>query len=302
MAQRIGFIGLGTMGRPMAERLLKAGFDLVVYNRTSEKTETLMRRGALRVDAPRAVVETCDATITMVSDNQALTDVVIGQNGLYMGLRAGKIHIDMSTISPALARKLDRLYQAKDASFLHAPVLGSKQQAVEGTLLIFAGGSSQAFQQCQRIFQALGQRTWSFPKVTQATFLKLICNQFIAGMITALAQGLVLGQKAELDVETLLSVLEASALNAPMYQNKAQKISRRGFSEANFFVMHMLKDIDLILEAGRELGVPLPGMAPVRELFVAAEGLGYGQEDYSAVIKVLEELARTQVGEARALA
>lgn len=300
MKQRIGWIGLGTMGRPMAERLLKAGYDLVVYNRTIQKAEPLMRQGALRAESPRAVAETCDVTITLVSDNQALTDVVIGQNGLYMGLGRGKIHIDMSTISPALARKLDRLSQAKEASFLHAPVLGSKPQAADGTLLIFAGGSSEAYQKCREIFETLSQRTWHFPEGTQATHLKLICNQFIASMITALAQGLVFGQKAGLDSDTILAVLGASALNAPMYQSKARMIRQRRFSEANFFVTHMLKDINLMLEAGRDLGVPLPGVAAIRELFVAAEALGYGQEDYSAVIKVLEELARTQVGQARA--
>ena len=301
MKQRVGFIGLGTMGRPMAERLLKAGYDLVVYNRTSQKVEPLLRRGALRVDSPRVVADTCDVVITMVSDTQALTDVVIGQHGLYMGLSAGKIHIDMSTISPALAQKLDRLYQAKDAIFLHSPVLGSKPQAADGTLLIFVGGSSQAYQQCQNIFQTLGKRIWHFPQVTQATHLKLICNQFIASMITALCQGLVFGQRAGLDIDTIMAVLEASALNAPMYQSKARMIKRRGFSEANFYVAHMLKDIDLMLEAGRALGVPLPGVTAIRELFVAAEAMGSGLEDYSAVVKVLEELARTQVSQAKTL-
>lgn len=296
MKQRIGFIGLGTMGRPMAERLLQAGYELVVYNRTSQKTQPLLRRGALRVDAPRAVGETCDVVITVVSDTQALTDVVIGQQGLYMGLSRGKTHVDMSTISPALAQKLDRLCQAKEADFLHAPVLGSKPQAADGTLLIFAGGSRPAYERCQHVFQTLGQRIWHFPQAKQATHLKLICNQFIATMIMALSQGLVMGQKAGLDLDVILAVLEASALNAPMYQSKARMMRERRFAEANFYVTHLLKDINLMLEAGRDVGVPLPGLAAVRELFVAAEASGYGREDYSAVVKVLEGLAQTKVG------
>lgn len=296
MKQRIGFIGLGTMGRPMAERLLQAGYDIVVYNRTIQKTEPLMRRGAWRVDTPRAVAETCDVVITVVADVPALTDVVTGQHGLYMGLSRGKTHIDMSTISPTMAQKLNRLCQAKEADFLHAPVLGSKPQAADGTLLIFVGGSRPAYERCQPIFEALSRRIWYFPQVTQATHLKLICNQFIAMMILALSQGLVMGQKAGLDWDVILAVLEASALNAPMYQSKARMIQQRRFAEANFYVMHMLKDINLMLEAGRDLGVPLPGLAALRELFVAAEASGYGQEDYSAVVKVLEALAQTKLG------
>ncbi len=295
MKERIGFIGLGTMGLPMAERLWKAGYDLVLYNRTPQKAEPMMRRGALRVHSPREVAEAAAISITMVSDDQALTDIVIGQNGLYMGLGPEKIHIDMSTISPKLARKLDRLYQNKEASFLHAPVLGSKPQAAQGALLIFVGGAQAAYERCRPLFDVLGERIWYFPDVTQATHLKLTCNQFIASMMTALAQGLVFAQKAGLSAETIIDVLGASALNAPMYHSKTRKILERSFSEANFFVTHMLKDLDLMLEAGRQLHAPLPGVAAIRELFVAAQAQGYDREDYSAVIKVLERLAGTQV-------
>ncbi|MCS6806408.1 MAG: NAD(P)-dependent oxidoreductase [Acidobacteriota bacterium] len=301
MTKQVGFIGLGTLGRPMAERLLGAGFELTVYNRTVEKTQPLVERGARRAAAPCDVAAACDVIITMVSDDRALHEVACGEQGLYAKRVESKVHVDMSTISPALSQQLTSLAQTQGFCFIHAPVLGSRPQASDGTLLIFVGGSPQAWPQTDEIFRALGNRIWRFPDVVQATYLKLICNQFIASMIVTLGQGLVLGQKAGIPIETILDVLAASALNSPMYQSKARMIAQRQFSQANFYVQHMLKDIELILQAARELGVALPSLAAARELFVAAEAAGYSREDYSAAIKVLEEMARTRIGSGSAL-
>lgn len=301
MVKQIGFIGLGNMGRPMAERLLDAGFELTVYNRTIEKTEPLVARGARSAATPCDVATASQVVITMVSDDRALREVACGQHGLYANRVEGRIHVDMSTISPALSQQLTSLAEPQGFSFIHAPVLGSRPQASDGTLLIFVGGSSQAWPQTDQIFRALGSRVWYFPDCVRATYLKLVCNQFIAGMIVTLGQGLVLGQKAGLPIDTILEVLAASALDSPMYQSKARLIAQRRFSQANFYVQHMLKDIELILQAGRELGVGLPSLAAARELFVAAEAAGYGHEDYSAAVKVLEEMARTCIGSTSAL-
>lgn len=295
MKPTIGFIGLGTMGSPMAERLLGAGFPLVVYNRTAGRTDDIVGRGAQRAATYAEVGQTADIIITMLSDPEALKNVVFSPDGLDNGLSPGKIHIDMSTVSPAIIEKLSNHYQSKKIGFLHAPVLGSVPQATEGSLLIFAGGKPEVVERVRDVLNVLGKYHWFFHEATQATHLKLICNMFIASMSAPLVQGLVFGVKVGIMPSTLLDVLSHSSLNAPMYQTKGTSISKRQFTPARFFTRHLLKDINLVLEAGKNAGVPLPALEPIRQLYTEALSMGFGDEDYSAVVKVLEAKAGVEV-------
>jgi 3-hydroxyisobutyrate dehydrogenase-like beta-hydroxyacid dehydrogenase len=295
MKTSLGFIGLGLMGMPMATRLLKAGFPLAVYNRTREKASLLAGQGATLCDSPKMVAEKSEIVFSMLSTSEALSDVASGNEGVLVGLRRGCVHIDMSTVSPATTEQLSGRYKNEGRFFLHSPVLGSVPQAADGSLLLFAGGSDEAFLHAEPVLKTLGSKIWRFEKPEQASHAKLLCNMFIAGMGTTLAQALVFAQKANVNPETLLNILSHSALNAPMYQTKGKSILERNFAP-RFFVEHMLKDIDLILQAGKDLEVPLPATEVARKLFSEAAAAGFSKEDYSAVIKVLERRAGIEVG------
>jgi 3-hydroxyisobutyrate dehydrogenase-like beta-hydroxyacid dehydrogenase len=297
MKPTIGFIGLGMMGLPMAERILAAGFPLVVYNRTASKTEGLISRGAHRAATCAEVGQASDICITMVSDPKALEEVVFSSDGIDKALIPGKIHIDMSTVSPAIIERLSKHYAEKNVGFLHAPVLGSTPQAADGSLLLFIGGKPTVADRAREVLDVLGKHKWFFPEATQATHLKLICNMFIASMSAPLAQGLVFGAKKGIPPSTLLAVLSHSSLNAPMYQTKGTSISKRQFTPARFLTKHLLKDINLVLEAGKDAGVPLPALEPIRQFYTEAMSMGLGDEDYSAVVKVLEVKAGVEVRE-----
>lgn len=291
--KKIGFIGLGIMGEMMARRLLNNGYELIVYNRTKEKISKLGDRGVTSVESPAEVVKNCDTAISMLSDSKALESVVYDKNGILDNLRNGFIHIDMSTVSPATTRKLYADYKERSAHFIHAPVLGGKTQAGEGTLLIFAGGDKTAIENCDEIFKVLGKKIWKFNSVEKATTLKLAMNSMIASMIVALSQAFVLAERSGITKETVLEVLENSALNSAMYQNKGKTIINGNF-EPNFYVKHMLKDINLILDLALDLKISLPVISAIREIYIQTLSK-YENEDYSAIYKTMAELAGIKI-------
>jgi len=286
MTHRIGFIGLGMMGGPMAKRLLHAGLRFSVHNRTKSKAEPLIAEGAHWCDSPQAVAANSDIVFSMVSNPDALRDVVLGSAGVLAGLKPGAIHIDTSTVSPEVIHDILEAYSPRGSSLLHAPVLGSVPQATDGTLLMFAGGDDAAFQIAEPYLRLLTSRIWRFERPEQATHLKLICNLFIAGMIATLGEALAFARNADVDQSTLLEIIGKSQLNSPMYQTKGASIIQDNFAP-RFFLDHMLKDVNLMIEAGRSLQTPLPTIELVQQMLVEAQRSGLGHEDYSAVVKVL---------------
>jgi 3-hydroxyisobutyrate dehydrogenase len=294
MKPSLGFIGLGLMGSPMAARLLKTGYALAVFNRTKEKAAALVAQGAHWRNSPKEVAEQSEIVFSMLSNSEALVEVAAGSNGVLRGLRKGSTHIDMSTVSPMTTERLGVEYKKHGCFFLHSPVLGSVPQATDGSLLLFVGGSDEAFRNVEPVLKILGGNIWRFERPEQASYTKLLCNMFIAGMGTTLAQALVFAQKADVNPETLLDIISHSALNAPMYQTKGKSILDRNFAP-RFFVEHMLKDINLILESGKKLDTPLPAIEAAQKLFSEAAAAGFAHEDYSAVVKVLERQAGVDV-------
>jgi 3-hydroxyisobutyrate dehydrogenase-like beta-hydroxyacid dehydrogenase len=288
MKPTVGFIGLGLMGLPMARRLQNAGYRLHVYNRTKQKAETLLSNGAVWCESAAEVARQSEIVLTMISTSEVLEEL---SAEIRPALGTGSLHIDTSTVSPSLTAKLYQLYRAEGKHFLHAPVLGSIPQATEGTLLLFVGGDDEAYAQSKELFNILGKHVWRFPSVAQASHTKLLCNLFIAGMITTLAQAIVFAQKAEVDPRTLLEILPHSALNAPMYQSKGKSIIEDDYTP-RFFLDHMLKDINLMLDAAQQLGVPLPTIEAAQGLFAKASQSGLGKQDYSAVVKILSSNLR----------
>ncbi|HEX9615543.1 MAG TPA: NAD(P)-dependent oxidoreductase [Bacteroidota bacterium] len=286
MNKTVGFVGLGLMGSAMARRLLDAGYSLKVHNRTKTKAETLVNAGAVWCDSPVEVAAS-GLVFTMVSTTEALQSIALGDTGILKGLPESGVHIDCSTVSPAATASMEAAYRKQGRVFLHCPVLGSSPQASDGSLLIMAGGDSSAINASLDVLRVLGKNVWTFDSAEQASHAKILCNSFIAGMIVTLAQALAFSRKASVDPHVLLDIVSHSALNSPMYQSKGKSILDGNFA-ARFFAEHMLKDIDLMIEAAETKGVPAPVAETARKLFAEAVKQGHGKEDYSAVIKVLE--------------
>ena len=287
MQPRIGFIGLGIIGLPMAERLLDQGLPVAVWNRTPEKTQRLAANGTAVTRSPRDLAAGCDILITMVSDGAALRDVTQCPDGVSAGFAAGKIHLDMSTIDVGTSSEMAAFYASRGAHFVHAPVLGNKRHAAAGELLIFAGGPATAVERCQPVFKALGKKTWTWDRPQQATCIKLACNLLLGGMIELLSESLALVSKAGADPRTLIEILGMSALGAPMFQAKGSLMAERNFA-TSFYLRHMLKDLRLAADAGTQLCQDLPATRAIGDIYGAAANAGYADRDYSSVLEWLQ--------------
>ncbi len=282
----IGFIGLGMMGEPMARRLLHAGNRVYVFNRSEEKARDLIREGGKWCTWPGEVASRVEIIFTMLSTSDVVKELALGERGILAGLNAGGIHIDCSTIAPATTKKLATEYGARGREFLHSPVLGSIPQATDGSLLLFVGGDQIAFAKAEPALRILGSNIWRFERVEQASNMKLTCNFFIAGMITMLAQALVFLKHAGIEQKLFLEILSHSALNAPMFQTKGTTMIAANFAP-RFFVEHMLKDVRLFLDSSANQNTQMPTAELAYELFSKAVKMGFANEDYSAVVKVL---------------
>ncbi|MER3474909.1 MAG: hypothetical protein C4335_13005 [Armatimonadota bacterium] len=287
---RTGVIGLGIMGSAMAERLLAAGHTVFVYNRTREKAQPLLAKGAYWADSPAEAARQCEVVLSIVTDPAAVEQISFGERGILHALDAQSLHCDMSTVSPAWSRHMAQTYQQAGKRFVQAPVLGGRKQILEGTLLVFGGGAEEDLNRCEPAWRAFSNKIWRFSSAEQSATTKLACNMMIAHMMVGLGQSLLFAAKGGVSPSTLLDILANSNLGAPMYATKGKAVLERNF-QANFFVRHLLKDLSLAEDSARETNTMLPLNALTRELFVAAMQKGYADEDYSAVVKVMEQLA-----------
>ena len=287
---RIGFIGLGTMGRPMVANLLKAGFPVTVYGRRKLIVDELIGQGASSAGSPREVAQASDVVITMLPDSPDVREVVIGENGILSGAKPGMIVIDMSTISPSVTREIAETASKQDVDYLDAPVSGGEPGAAAGTLSIMVGGKSEVFEKCMAIFEALGKNIVHMGGVGMGQAAKL-CNQVICVLnIEAVCEGLFLGAKSGLDLEKLLSVVSNGAAGSWMLANLGPKMLARDF-EPGFRVKLQQKDLRLALAAADELKLALPGMSLVHQLFNTVEAAGMGEKGTQALVTALEKLA-----------
>jgi 3-hydroxyisobutyrate dehydrogenase-like beta-hydroxyacid dehydrogenase len=278
----VGFIGLGLMGGPMAMRLLLNGYRLLVFNRTKDKALHHLARGAEWSDTPADLASRADIVVTMVTNDAALHGVT---EDMQQSLRRGGIHIDCSTVSPALTTALEKKYSESGCGFLHSPVLGSIPQAADGSLLLFVGGGESLFAQAEPVLNVLGSKIWRFPMAAQASNMKLIMNSFIGGMIATLSQALRHGEAAAVDSRTILDVLSHSALNSTMYQTKGASIIDNNFAP-RFFLENLFKDTNLFRDAAAGYGVRTPVADTVGLLLKEAIVKGFAKDDYSALYKI----------------
>lgn len=290
MPTRVGFIGLGIMGLPMASNLLKAGFPVVAHSRTRNKVDALVARGAVAGSSPRDVAARCDVVITMLPDTPDVRQGLLGPGGVIEGAHDGLIVIDMSTISPAATREIAAALDAQGIRMLDAPVSGGESGAIAGTLSIMAGGDESVFDQCRPVFAAMGTRVTYIGSHGHGQIAKL-CNQ-VVGVLTleAVAEGVVLARKAGVDVQRVIEALSGGAADSWMLRHQAPRMLAGDFAPG-FFVHLQQKDLRLVMELAGALSVPLPGTALVHQLFSALEAAGGGKLGTQALVQALERLA-----------
>jgi len=290
MAQVIGFIGLGIMGRPMAQNLLKAGYPLVVHSRSRGPVDEIVRAGAKVGSSPRDVATQSDVLITMLPNSPDVELVALGRDGIIEGARPGLLFVDMSTISPIVSKKVGEALAAKSVKMLDAPVSGGEKGAIDGALSIMVGGDKATFDAVLAIFQAMGKTITFLGPLGMGGFTKLANQIIVAVNLTALAEALTLGKKAGLDRELLLTALGGGLAGSKcLEQKKPNYVS--GTYNPGFKIDLHFKDLGLIMESARALGVPLPATAVVQELFNAMRVKGRGGLDHSGIITLLEDLA-----------
>jgi 2-hydroxy-3-oxopropionate reductase len=290
---KIGFIGLGIMGKPMSRNLLRAGYSLVVYDILPASVEPIVAEGAEAGASSREVAGRADVVITMLPDSPDVEAAYLGPDGVLEGARAGTILVDMSTISPTMAIRVADAAAAKGCPMLDAPVSGGDVGAQKGTLSIMVGGDAETFARVEPIFQVMGKPVLCGEK--GAGQIVKACNQvLVAVTLVGMSEALVLGAKAGVDPEKIVQVLSGGLARCGVLENRGMRVVQRDF-DPGFRIRLHYKDLNIIREAGRAYGVPLPASALAHELFGAAMAAGRGELDHSGVVTVIEDLARTEV-------
>ena len=290
MAHVIGFIGLGIMGRPTARNLLKAGHSIIVHSRSRGPVDEIVEAGAKAAGSPRDVAAQCDVLITMLPNSPEVEQVALGPNGIVEGARRGLVFIDMSTISPIVSQKVGKALEAKGVAMLDAPVSGGEKGAIDGALSIMVGGDKAVFERVLPIFQAMGKTITLLGPLGFGGFTKLANQIIVAVNLTALGEALTLARKAGLDRALTLKALGGGLAGSKCLEQKTPNYVAGTYNPGFKIDLHF-KDLGLIMESSRALGVPLPCTAVVQELFNAMRVKGKGGLDHSGVITLLEELA-----------
>lgn len=292
--KRLGFIGLGIMGSGMSMNLLKAGFPLTVWNRTTSKMKPLIDGGAAGAGSPREVAERSDIIIDIVTDSPDVEEVLLGPNGVIHGASPGAIVIDMSTISPTVTRRIASELTKKGVRMLDAPVSGGDAGARSGTLSIMVGGEADVFQECLPIFQAMGKNIVHVGGHGMGQMVKL-CNQILVGMNTlAVAEALMFASRAGVDLEKAFAAVSGGAAGSWQLTNNGVKMMK-GDLEPGFKVRDYLKDLRLIMEEASEMKLPLMGVAVVQQMFRILDAEGLRDKGTQAVIRAVEKLAEAKL-------
>ena len=294
MAEKVGFIGLGIMGKPMAKNLMEAGYELVLYNRTLEKAEELSEDGAEVAANPREVAENSEIIVTMLPDSPDVRDVVAGKDGVLEGIKEGALLVDMSTISPVVTEELAEKLEERGASMLDAPVSGGDVGAIEGTLSIMVGGSEEDFERAKPLFEVMGKTITHVGPSGTGQVVKAANQIVVALTIEAVSEALVLGSAGGVSAEKILDVLSGGLAGNKVMEVKREKFLQHDFEPGGKVEFHH-KDLGIALSAGREYGVVLPVTAIVDQMLLAMKKKGRGGEDHSALLTFIEDLARHEI-------
>ena len=287
---KIAFIGMGTMGAPMALNILKAGHEVVVHNRTREKELPLADAGALRADTPREAAAGVEIIITCVSDTPDVEAIVLGAEGIIQAAPAGSLVIDMSTISPTATRHMAATLTEKEIRMIDAPVSGGSEGAQNGTLAIMVGGEAEDVQHAMPVLEAMGKTITHVGGIGSGQITKAINQVILAGTFMGVAEGMVLGMKAGLDMQKVTEAISGGAAGSWVLSNRAMNMVNNTYPLGFRTRLHH-KDLRIALEAARDLGVTLPASALMDQIENGIIGRGYGDEDMSGIARTLRELA-----------
>jgi 3-hydroxyisobutyrate dehydrogenase len=288
--KKIGFIGLGLMGSGMSMNLVKAGFPVTVWNRTTSKMEPLLEAGAKGAGSPKEVAENSDIVVSIVTDSQDVEEVILGPEGAIHGARSGAVVIDMSTISPSVTRRMAEELGKKGVGMLDAPVSGGAIGARDGTLSIMVGGEDETFQECLPIFEAMGRTVTHVGGNGMGQTVKLV-NQILVGTtMLGVAEALMFAKKSGVDLEKCHAAVSGGAAGSWQLTNNGARLLK-GDHEPGFKVKDYLKDLRLIMEAAADANMPLVGTSVVHQMFRSLEAEGLTQKGTQAVILAVEKLA-----------
>ena len=292
MSEVIGFIGLGSMGLPMATNLIKAGYRLQVYNRTAQKAEPLVAQGAKLAERPSDVVESGGIAVTMLANDKALEEAVLGENGILEKLGAGGIHLSMSTVSPATAKHLAAQHQQQGSHYLAAPVFGRPDAAAAKKLWISLSGNEAAKARVLPILNDLGQKVFDFgEEVGAANVVKLAGNFMIISAIEAMAEAFTLAEKNGIDRTQIAELFGQTLFACPIYQNYGRMIAQQQYEPAGFKLSLGLKDVTLALQTAKDSQMPMPLASLLHDRLMAAVAKGNGDIDWTGLALGVSEEA-----------
>jgi 3-hydroxyisobutyrate dehydrogenase len=284
MKPSVGIIGLGLMGRPMAANVLKAGYDLTLWNRTASRADALVAQGAKRAATPREVASASEVVFTIVSDPAALESVLWGETGVFAGLRRGSVLVDSSTVTPVLARRAASAAATHGAEFLDAPVTGGTWGAEKGELVFMVGGETETLKRVEPVLGVMGKRWFHLGPHGAGQTVKLAMNLILGLQVEAFAEALALALRGGVAGERLVEVLQSSMGRSALIDIKAPMMLKENYTPS-FPLRLMHKDLSLALDLANQLGVPLPATAAARETYNAIKGTGGADLDYSVIAK-----------------
>ncbi len=288
--QNIGWVGLGKMGHPMAINLIKAGKKVSVFNRTTEKTKAHVNLGGIAINSIKELASSSDVIFTMISDDKAIEEIALSEDGIIANTQERASLIDMSTVSPAMSAKVAEAATEKHINYLRAPVNGTVMQAEAGSLVILCSGPKTTFEDCLPLLEILGSKIFYIGQDEQARFLKLCINSMVGISSSMMGEALAFGEAGGLDWNTMIDVISSSAVGSPILNYKKETLKKRDFTPA-FTARQMAKDFDLVLETANLKNIPMPITSTVRQHWSAMIGTGRGELDYFAYVEMLEELA-----------
>jgi 3-hydroxyisobutyrate dehydrogenase-like beta-hydroxyacid dehydrogenase len=291
MNRKIGFMGLGIMGGPMAANLLKAGFPLMVYNRTPAKAQPLAQAGAGVASSPKALAHAADVTIAMVTGPEALQDLLWGPSGAAGEFNPQKVFINMSSVSPQFTRELAQRLAPTGVKFVDAPVSGSKKPAEDATLIILAGGPREQVDAVTPLLSAMGKKVVYCGPHPQGSMMKMMINLLLGAMMAGLSEALDFGLKGGMELEAMLEVIFSGPLNCGLYQLKAPMFRENHFPP-QFPLKHMTKDFKFVVDTAYQTGAPAPMAHLLLHLYRLGVSQGLGDQDFAAFYRVLEGLGK----------
>lgn len=294
MKKKIGFIGLGIMGKPMAKNLLKAGYSIVAYDLNKDAVEDVVKAGALGASSSKEAAGKAEVIITMLPDSPDVKEVILGKDGVLEGIKPGSIVIDMSSINPLVSQEIEKELRKKGVEMLDAPVSGGETGAIQGTLAIMVGGKEKVFNESVEIFKAVGKNIVHVGTIGAGGFVKLVNQIIVAVNIAAVGEAFTLGTKAGLDPQVIYQAIRGGLAGSSVLETKAPMMFARNFKPGFKIRLHH-KDLQNALSTAKDLGVPLPLSSFVQQIILSLMTEGRGEEDHSALATFFEKMAKVEI-------